>query len=68
MKTFNNLDSEKTLILITHKLHRLVNYDTIYVMKNGQILEKGKHDFLLKMNGIYKKLYEIELLKENEKN
>ena len=37
-------------------------------MKNGEIEEHGTHNFLLDNNGTYKKLYEIETLKSNEKN
>ena len=37
-------------------------------MKNGEITENGTHDFLIKKNGTYKKLYDIETLKSNEKN
>ena len=67
-ETFNKLDSNTTLIMITHKLNTLKEYDRILVMKNGEIVEEGKHDLLLSKNGVYKKLYEIESLKRNEKN
>ena len=67
-KTFNNLNSDKTLIMITHKLNGIKHYDKIIVMKKGEIIEEGKHMDLLKKNGAYKKLYELELLKKNEKS
>ena len=67
-ETFNKLDSNTTLIMSTHKLHTLKKYDKIIVMKAGEIVEEGKHELLLKNNGVYKKLYEIESLKRNEKN
>ena len=67
-KTFNNLNSDKTLIMITHKLNGIKHYDKIIVMKKGEIIEEGKHMDLLKKNGEYKKLYELELLKKNEKS
>ena len=66
--TFRNLDKSKTLIVITHKLKSIENFDNIIVMKDGEIKEQGKHEVLLKNNGVYKKLYEIETLKSNEKN
>jgi len=65
---FNELDKSKTLIIITHKLHTIKKYKRIIVMKNGEIVEEGNHDFLLNKNGAYKKLYQIESLKVNEKN
>ena len=64
-----NLDSSKTLITITHKLSAIQDYDNIIVMKKGEIIEQGKHQFLIEKNGVYKKLYEIETLKSsNEEN
>tara|TARA_B100001250_G_scaffold374991_1_gene362231 strand:- start:712 stop:2511 length:1800 start_codon:yes stop_codon:yes gene_type:complete len=65
-ETFNALKSDKTIIMITHKLQFLEEYDRIIVMKNGEIVEQGKHQFLLNKDGVYKKLYEIE--NSNEKN
>jgi len=67
-ETFNTLESDKTIIMITHKLQFLEEYDRIIVMKNGEIVEQGKHQFLLNKDGVYKKLYEIENLNSNEKN
>jgi len=67
-ETFNKLDSNRTLIMVTHQLHTLKEYDKIIVMKDGEIVEEGKHERLLNNNGVYKKLYEIESLKRNEKN
>ena len=67
-QTLRELDNTKTLITITHKLHSIIEYDNIIVMKNGKIVEQGNHEFLLNQNGVYKKLYEIETLKSNEKN
>ena len=64
-----NLHSSKTLITITHKLSAIQDYDNIIVMKKGEIIEQGKHQFLIEKNGVYKKLYEIETLKSsNEEN
>ena len=67
-QTLKNLNSSKTLIIITHKLKSIEEFDKIIVMKNGEIEEHGTHEFLLDKNGTYKKLYEIETLKSNEKN
>ena len=67
-ETFNSLESHKTIIMITHKLQSLEGYDRIIVMKDGEIVEQGKHQFLLNKDGVYQKLYEIENLNSNEKN
>jgi len=66
-KTFSEFNNEQTLIHITHKLKAIKEYDQIIVMKNGEIVEEGKHDFLLNNDGVYKKLYEIDTLKSYEK-
>ena len=49
---------DKTIIFITHRLAKVKNADEILVMKHGQIVEKGKHNELLKINGTYNKLLE----------
>ena len=66
--TLNNIDNSKTLIVITHKLKSIEDFDKIIVMKNGEIVEEGNHNMLINKNGEYKKLYDIETLKSNEKN
>ncbi|MBF25814.1 MAG: antibiotic ABC transporter ATP-binding protein [Flavobacteriales bacterium] len=66
--TLQKIKKNKTLITITHKLDTIIDYDKIILMKKGSILEQGTHEFLINKNGVYKKLYEIETLKSNEKN
>ena len=66
--TLNNINNSKTLIVITHKLKSIEDFDKIIVMKNGEIVEEGNHNMLINKNGEYKKLYDIETLKSNEKN
>jgi len=67
-ETLSALDKSKTLITISHKLNSIQDYDNIIVMQKGEIVEQGSHAFLLKNNGIYKQLYEVETLKKDEKN
>jgi subfamily B ATP-binding cassette protein MsbA len=66
--TLANLDKTKTIITITHKFNAIEEYDNIFVMKKGEIVEQGTHQFLLNKCGVYKKLYEIQTLKSDEKN
>jgi len=49
------LTKEKTIIMIAHRLKTVRNADRILVVDKGQIVEQGKHDELMKQNGIYKK-------------
>lgn len=48
---------DKTTIITAHRLSAVVHADIILVMKNGYIIERGKHDDLIKANGWYAKTY-----------
>lgn len=54
------LMENRTSIIIAHRLSTIVNADEIFVMQDGQILERGKHEELLKLNGTYRKLYDLQ--------
>lgn len=56
-KAMDVLTKGKTSFIIAHRLSTIKNADLIIVMKDGKILEKGKHDELLKQNGFYAELY-----------
>ena len=56
-KSINVLSAEKTAIFIAHRLSTIVNVDKIIVLNNGEIIEQGNHEELLKNNGYYAKLY-----------
>lgn len=59
-KLFDTLLSEasdKTLIMVTHKLTNLDRFHRIYVMQRGQIAEFGSHDQLLSKKGLYYSMY-----------
>ena len=48
IKNITNLKNKITVILVTHQLEVLKNFDTIYYLKNGKIDCKGSYNFLLK--------------------
>ena len=50
--------NKKTIILISHRLANVIRADNIYVMKKGNLVQSGKHEFLIKEAGIYKKLWD----------
>lgn len=50
--------------MISHRISTVKNADLILVMTDGQIVERGKHGELLKLNGRYADLYERQLLKD----
>lgn len=51
----------RTTIMVAHRLSTIQHADKIIVMHQGQIRESGTHQELLGQNGIYKKLYELQL-------
>ena len=51
----------RTTIMVAHRLSTIQHADTIMVMHHGRIRERGSHQELLEQNGIYKKLYQLQL-------
>ncbi|KAF8627411.1 hypothetical protein AX17_006226 [Amanita inopinata Kibby_2008] len=54
----------RTTITIAHRLSTIMDADVIYVMGDGQVLEHGTHDELLKANGAYTRLVQAQRLRE----
>ena len=50
---FNLKKQGKTIILIAHRLGTIMNADTIFVLKDGHLIEQGSHQELLNQNGQY---------------
>ena len=55
-----NLMRNRTTIVIAHRLSTIRNADEICVMHEGEIVERGKHDHLITLNGYYTKLCEMQ--------
>ncbi|MFC4721270.1 ABC transporter ATP-binding protein [Geojedonia litorea] len=55
-----NMMKNRTSIVIAHRLSTIQNADEIVVMQKGEIVEKGTHNQLLALNGMYKKLVEMQ--------
>jgi subfamily B ATP-binding cassette protein MsbA len=55
-----NLMQKRTTFVIAHRLSTILNAHKIVVMDNGQVLEIGRHEELLRKNGFYAKLYEMQ--------
>ena len=57
-KVFKNLSKNKTVIMIAHRLSTVKNADNILVVDGGEIVEEGKHEYLINKNGLYRKLWD----------
>jgi ATP-binding cassette, subfamily B, bacterial MsbA len=54
----------RTTMVIAHRLHTVINADRIYVIENGQAVESGRHDDLLRRSGRYTSFYRMQLQKQ----
>jgi ATP-binding cassette, subfamily B, multidrug efflux pump len=59
-KALKNVLSDRTTFIIAHRISSLKHADEILVLENGKIVERGVHDFLLKNNGPYQRIYDIQ--------
>ena len=59
-KALGNLMKNRTTIVIAHRLSTIMHADKIVVLENGKIKEVGSHADLLKGDGLYRKLYEMQ--------
>ena len=57
-----NLMQSRTTLIIAHRFSTIENADSIIVLNNGVITEKGSHKELINKNGDYKKLYDLQVI------
>lgn len=61
-EALERLMKTRTTIAIAHRLSTIRNADEIYVLHEGKIVERGKHEELLQLNGYYKRLNDMQSL------
>ncbi len=59
-RKFRQLTAGRTAIIISHRLSTVKMADCIYLLKNGQIVENGNHEYLMSLNGEYAKLFRTQ--------
>ena len=57
---------DSTVIIISHRITTLMSCDNIIVLDDGKVIESGNHESLIKTNGLYKKVYDMQSSIENE--
>ena len=65
LKTLAKISKDKTTIIVSHRISSAKNADTIVVLSEGEIIQKGSHESLINQDGYYKKLY-LKQLSEKE--
>ncbi|MFH2202494.1 MAG: ABC transporter ATP-binding protein [Elusimicrobiota bacterium] len=66
-KALENLMQGRTVILIAHRLSTVHAADRIYALNNGKVAETGTHAELLRRDGLYRRLYELQQTEPEEK-
>ncbi len=67
-KAIEKLMKGRTSIVIAHRLSTIQNADKIIVLDHGRIMEMGSHQELLRKNGLYKNLYDLQFKSEGIAN
>jgi subfamily B ATP-binding cassette protein MsbA len=65
-EALDRLMENRTTIVIAHRLSTIRKANCIFVIKDGAIIEQGDHDRLLKENGLYAELYELQFRGEED--
>jgi ATP-binding cassette subfamily B protein len=55
-----NLQKDKTVIIISHRFSTVRNADRILVLNEGKIIEEGNHKQLMKLKGVYEELFSLQ--------
>ena len=61
-----NVMKGRTTLVIAHRISTVRNADRIFVIDDGRIAESGTHEELFRLNGIYRKLYDLQFPEEEE--
>ena len=66
--SLDKLISNKTALIIAHRLSTVIDADRIVIINNGEVVDIGKHSTLIKSSKIYRHLHELQFKTKNEKN
>lgn len=60
--TLKEVDKDMTVIMVAHRLNTITSCDKIFVLDNGSLVEEGTHKELLECDGLYKELWERQMM------
>jgi subfamily B ATP-binding cassette protein MsbA len=66
-EALNNLMMNRTTFVIAHRLSTVRNADQIIALENGAVAEQGTHEELIKKNGVYTRLYNLQFKQGKER-
>ena len=61
-RAFTKMMNGRTSFIVAHRLATVRDADLILVMRDGNVVEKGSHDDLIKQNGFYKQIYDSQFM------
>jgi ATP-binding cassette subfamily B protein len=65
LEYFERSFADKTVIVVTHRIYNLLEFDKIVVLDGGRIAETGNHKELMKLDGYYAKIYQQQKFEDN---
>jgi subfamily B ATP-binding cassette protein MsbA len=65
-EAMDRLMAGKTVVVIAHRLSTIQKADIIFVIKEGEVVERGKHEDLMRLNGLYAELHNLQFREEPE--
>ena len=54
---------DRTGLIIAHRLSTIRDVDRIFVLKQGKIIQSGNHENLIKQKGLYRNLYQLQVMR-----
>jgi ATP-binding cassette subfamily B protein len=65
-QSLDELCKGRTTIIVAHRLSTIRNADEIAVITEGKVLERGSHNDLIALDGVYKSLYDLQFRIDGE--